>query len=100
MTTHVLYGEIAHKKKRELISRLQKRAARIVSKHYGSREISVTKVIQDLKWQSLETRRNYFLNTLLYKCIHGTAPTRLCNEIEMYFDRHGLIFPDIIYIIG
>ena len=27
---------------------------------------------------------------LIYKCIHGTAPTRLCNEIEMYFDRHGL----------
>ena len=77
-------------KNRELISRLQKRAARIVSKHYGSREISVTKVIKDLKWQSFETRRDYFLNMLMYKCIHGTAPTRLCNEIEMYFDRHGL----------
>ena len=77
-------------KNRELISRLQKRAARIVSKHYGSHEISVTKVIKDLKWQSFETRRDYFLNMLMYKCIHGTAPTRLCNEIEMYFDRHGL----------
>ena len=77
-------------KKRELISRLQNRAARIVSKHYGSHEISVTKLIKDLKWQSFETRRDYFLNMLMYKCIHGTAPTRLCNEIEMYFDRHGL----------
>ena len=41
-------------KTRELISRLQKRAARIVSKHYGSQK--------DLKWQSFATRRDYFLN--------------------------------------
>ena len=34
--------------------------------------------------------KGLFLNMLMYKCIHGTAPTRLCNEIEMYFDRHGL----------
>ena len=77
-------------KNREFINRLQRRAARIVSKQYGSQEISVTKLIKDLKWQTFETRRDYFLNMLMYRCIHGTAPTRLCNEIEMYFDRHGL----------
>ena len=48
LTTHVQYGEIAHKKNRELRSRLyKKRAARIVSKHYGSHETSVTKLIKD-----------------------------------------------------
>ena len=26
----------------------------------------------------------------MYKCIHGHAPDRLCNEIEMVFDRHGM----------
>ena len=77
-------------KNRNLIRRIQKRAARIVSKQYGSRDVSVSALFKDLKWQSFETRRDYFLNMLMYKCIHGTAPLRLCNEIEMYFDRHGL----------
>ena len=26
----------------------------------------------------------------MFKCIHGIAPDRLCNEIEMVFDRHGV----------
>ena len=77
-------------KNRDLIRRIQKRAARIVSKQYGSRDVSVSALFKDLKWQSFETRRDYFLNMLMYRCIHGTAPIRLCNEIEMYFDRHGL----------
>ena len=76
-------------KTRELIHRIQRRAARIVSKKYGARDISVTELIKDLKWQTFETRRDYFLCMLMYQCIHGTAPVRLCNEIEMYFDRHG-----------
>ena len=25
----------------------------------------------------------------MYNCIHGKAPVRLCNEVEMVFDRHG-----------
>ena len=75
---------------RELIRRIQRRAARIVSKQYGSQDISVTELCNELKWQSLETRRDYFLNMLMYQCIRCTAPVRLCNEIEMYFDRHGL----------
>ena len=44
----------------------------------------------ELSWQSLEQRRDYFLATLMFKCIHGIAPARLCNEIEMVFDRHGV----------
>ena len=77
-------------KNRELIRRIQKRAARIVSKRFGSPNISVSELFKDLKWQSFETRRDYFLNMFMYRCIHGTAPARMCNEIEMYFDRHGL----------
>ena len=74
-----VWGNCSHTKKRELISRLYKKeAGRIVSKHYGSHEISVTKLIKKLKWQSFETRRDYFLNMLMYKCIHGTAPTIDC----------------------
>ena len=43
-----------------------------------------------MKWQSFEQRRDYFLTLLMYKCIHGLAPTRMCNNIEMNCDRHGL----------
>ena len=25
----------------------------------------------------------------MYNCIHGNAPTRMCNEVEMVFDRHS-----------
>ena len=76
-------------KNRKLILRIQKRAARIVSKQFGSFEVNSAELFNELKWQSFETRRDYFLNMLMYQCIHGTAPARLCNEIEMYFDRHG-----------
>jgi len=76
-------------KNRELIYRLQKRAARIVLKKFNPMEVESTEFIRNLKWQSFEKRRDYFLNVLMYKCIHGNAPERLCNEIEMYFDRHG-----------
>ena len=47
-------------KSRDYIRRIQKRASRIVSKHYGSRDISVSKLFKDLKWQTFETRRNLF----------------------------------------
>ena len=90
MITLAQFGEIVLLKTRGFIHRIQRRAARIVSKKYGARDISVTELIKDLKWQTFETRRDYFLCMLMYQCIHGTAPVRLCNEIEMYFDRHGL----------
>lgn len=32
----------------------------------------------------------YFLASIAYKCIYGLAPDLLCNELEMFFDRHGL----------
>ena len=46
--------------------------------------------MKELSWQSLEQRRDYFLATLMFKCIHGHAPNRLCQDIEMVFDRHGM----------
>ena len=78
-------------KNREFIHRIQRRASRIliVTKHFGARDISVSKLFKDLKWQDFETRRDYFINMLMYRCIHGSAPVRLCNEIEMFYDRHG-----------
>ena len=42
-----------------------------------------------IKWQSIDTRRDYFLSCIMYNCIHGKVTVRLCNEVEMVFDRHG-----------
>ena len=41
-----------------------------------------------LKWQSSQQRRDYFLATMMFKCIHGLAPTHMVNELEMVCERH------------
>ena len=76
-------------KNRNLIHKLQKRAARIITKQFDY-SVSSTVLFRELKWQLFENRRDYFLSILAYKCIYGLAPSRLCDEIEMYFERHGI----------
>ena len=68
--------------------RTQKRAARIVKNNFNYEEISGIDLMKNLSWPNIDQRRDYFLATLMYKCVNGLAPVRLCNEIEMYFDRH------------
>ena len=76
-------------KNRNLILKLQRRAARIVTKQIDY-TVSSSELFSELHWQPFEKRRDYFLSILAYQCVHGLAPSRLSNEIEMYFDRHGL----------
>ena len=65
--------------------RLQKRAARHVTSNHDYTNISGLDLMKNLSWQTIEDRRDYFLSTLMYQCVHGLAPSpRLCNEIEMY----------------
>ena len=73
---------------RNILLRLQKRAARIVVGNFDYNVNSLS-IINSLKWQSIDTRRDCFLSCIMYNCIHGKAPVRLCNEVEMVFDRHG-----------
>ena len=47
-------------------------------------------IVKRLKWQVLEERRDYFLACIMYKCFHGYAPLRLCNAIDMAFERHPM----------
>ena len=82
-----VWANCPHAYKKKLI-RIQKRAARIVTGNFDYEKSCGTDIMKNLKWPSLGQRRDYFLATLMYRCINGTAPTRLCNEIEMYFDRH------------
>ena len=51
-------------------------------------------LVRKLKWQSFQQRRYYFLATVMFKCIHGLAPTHMINELdmlEMVCERHDLI---------
>ena len=70
--------------------RLQKRAARVVLKNFDYVNCRGADLVNELQWQSLDQRRDYFLATLMYKCVHGIGPTRLCDEIEMCCDRHNV----------
>ena len=72
---------------KDLICRLQRRAAHIT----GSSDFinRVADLVKDLGLQTLlNTRRDYFLSTLVYKWIKGNAPVRLINELIMTADTH------------
>ena len=74
---------------KNIIFRLQKRATRIVERNFDFNESGLD-IVKRLKWQVLEERRNYFLACIMYKCIHGYAPLRLCYAIDMVFERHPM----------
>ena len=76
-------------KNKTVIHRLQKRAARIVTNNFDYNAIHGEDIIKQLSWKLFDKRRDYAIACLMFKCFHGTAPSRLCNEIEMVFDRHG-----------
>ena len=84
-----VWGNCSRQNK-ELLLRLQKRAARIITSNYDYENVRGDDLIKLMKWQSFDERRNYFLAVLMYKSVHGIAPTHLCNAIEMVCDRHNL----------
>ena len=52
------------------LERVQRKAARFCSQNYN-RYASVTDMLRDLGWATLETRRRQFRLTLRYKLTHG-----------------------------
>ena len=58
------------KKDTSALERVQRKAARFCSQNYDS-YASVTGMIKDLGWATLETRRRQFRLTLMYKVAHG-----------------------------
>ena len=58
------------KKDTSALERVQRKAARFCSQNYN-RYASVTEMIRDLGWATLETRRRQFRLTLMYKVTHG-----------------------------
>ena len=56
------------------IQLMQNRAARIVSGIFDW-NMSVSKLIRDLGWMNVITRRGYFILLIMYKCIKTGEPT-------------------------
>ena len=75
---------------RMVIRRLQHRAARIVMGNFDYINVRGHDLVQQLGWQTIEQRRDYFIATLMHRCINETAPTHLVNELIMTVDTHDI----------
>ena len=73
---------------KNIITRLQHRAARIITGNFDFVSARGSDLISSLRWQTLEQREKYFLSTLMYRCINGQAPVRLTDELVMTADTH------------
>ena len=58
------------------LEKVQRRAARFVTNNY-KRTSSVTKIIEDLKWDTLQKRRTMARLTVLYKETHSKIPSNI-----------------------
>ena len=75
---------------KNLIRRLQHRAARIVCNDFDYINTRGETLMKELGWQTIEQRRDYFVSTLMYKCLNDMAPTRIMNEINKASDTHDV----------
>ena len=62
----------------ETLEKVQRRVARFVKGDYRQRS-SVTQMIKDLGWQSLQERRAISRLSLMYKIVHGLSEVQLPN---------------------
>ena len=67
------------KKNLMAIQCLQNRAARAVCGNFDYLNSSVTKLITDLGWMTIQQRLNYFTCILVYKSLNDLAPNYLSN---------------------
>jgi len=72
------------------LRRLQHRAARIITSNFDFVNVRGHDLVKQLGWQTLEQRRDYYIASLMHKCIHGNAPIHLLNEIVMTSHTHEL----------
>ena len=70
------------------VQRFQNRASRIVTNNFDL-ETSSAVIIRQLKWQTVEERRDYLLCLLIYKCVNAQAPTYLSDSLVFVEDTHS-----------
>ena len=74
---------------------MQKRAARFVTRNYSYETGSMTGILEELKWETLQKRRKDNRLILLYKGLKGKAriPTDdLIPKNRRYRNQHSLVF--------
>ena len=72
-----------------VIHRLQKRAARIVSGKCDFINVRGDYLYCELKWTHFEDRVRYLTCSLMFKAIHGDAPQWMNNNILMSCESHN-----------
>ncbi len=85
-----------------MVHSLQKGGARIVSGNYD-RAIREIDVVKQLKWETVEERRDYFAAVLMYRCLNGDAPfyiayhfTRVNHSHFTRRSHYGVIYCHIL----
>ena len=70
---------------KDYLDKLNRRAACIIEgRSVGAEELKST-----LGWSSLQARRNYLKCLLVYKCLHGIAPSSFLSEFRHAHLYHG-----------
>jgi hypothetical protein len=67
-----------HKTLKDKLEKVQRRAARFVKNDYA-RTSSVTSMLQDLDWETLEDRRTKSRLVTIYKETHGLIPSNISH---------------------
>ena len=73
-----------------LVSRLQHRAARIISGNMNYIDFRGDDIMREVGIQDVITRRHYFLSTMMYKIVNDIAPIHLRNKFTYTRDTHDV----------
>jgi hypothetical protein len=68
------------------IQKLHNLLARTITQNYDFVHTRGINIVESLKWQTFKQRRDYLLCNLMYKCVYGTAPDYLVNNITLASD--------------
>ena len=75
---------------KDLVVRLQHRAARIVCGNMDYINVRGADLMNELGWQTIDTRRDYFTAMLMYKIVNEIAPKRLIDTFVLTRDTHDV----------
>ena len=85
-----LYG-CSIQKNIDLVQRVQNHAAKLITENFDYINCRGIDLVKSLNLNNIRDRRDYFLTILMFKAIHGIAPTylSLSDRIVMNFDVNG-----------
>ena len=68
--------DVLHGTRTFSVERVQRRVARFVTNEYSTTPGTVTKILNDLKWLTLEKRRKVARFTTMFKVVSGLSATQ------------------------